>query len=285
MSRGLPALALIFVTACGHGARRPAPARDAGPVVAEVDGVPIHRAELESRMRADHLGAREALERLIDEELTVTAARHFGVRPDRDVAFTRKRAEVQLLLERQIDQRVGAEDVTDAEVRAAWEAASTREADHLLVKVGAGASVSVKARAHALAARVHEAASVTTTRDEFTALAVSLREPGLELVHEDLGSFQRDGRYVRAFEDQAFRLVRAGQISEPFETEFGWHVVRLRGLGNVFGASIDEARTTIVEGVLRGKRRAALEELLREIAARHRVEIDDSLLGLLGPRS
>lgn len=41
----------------------------------------------------------------------------------------------------------------------------------------------------------------------------------------DLGEARR-GAYVRAFEDAALAL-RPGEISEPIQTQFGWHVIRL----------------------------------------------------------
>jgi hypothetical protein len=43
----------------------------------------------------------------------------------------------------------------------------------------------------------------------------------------DLGEVPR-GSYVKAFEDAALAL-RPGQISEPVQTPFGWHVIRLEG--------------------------------------------------------
>ena len=43
----------------------------------------------------------------------------------------------------------------------------------------------------------------------------------------DLGESPR-GRFVREFETAALAL-RPGQVSEPVETQFGWHVIRLEG--------------------------------------------------------
>ena len=53
------------------------------------------------------------------------------------------------------------------------------------------------------------------------------QDPGSAISGGDLGWFG-PGKMVKAFEEQLLKL-KPGQISEPFKTQFGWHIVQLLG--------------------------------------------------------
>jgi len=63
---------------------------------------------------------------------------------------------------------------------------------------------------------------------DFAQLAVDLSEDASAQSGGDLGWFS-EGMMVKAFEEVAFALSDSGDVSEPVETEFGWHVIQKTG--------------------------------------------------------
>lgn len=77
-----------------------------------------------------------------------------------------------------------------------------------------------------VASEIQQVLSKIRTGQDFSELAqLYSDDPGSAKKGGDLGFFGR-GRMVKAFEDTAFSL-KPGQISEPFRTQFGWHILKV----------------------------------------------------------
>lgn len=103
--------------------------------------------------------------------------------------------------------------VTDDDVRKLYESRKDQvKARHILVKT--------KEEAEKIAAEAK------ANPEKFGDLAAKYStEPGAAERKGDLGAFGR-GRMVKPFEDAAFAM-QAGQISDPVQTQFGWHVIQV----------------------------------------------------------
>lgn len=86
---------------------------------------------------------------------------------------------------------------------------------------------------------------------DFEELAKQYSEdPGSAKKGGDLGFFGR-GRMVPQFENVAYSL-KDGQISEPFETSYGYHIIQRVGTGGI--ASLEKARPRIERAISMDKR-------------------------------
>ena len=105
------------------------------------------------------------------------------------------------------------------------------------------------------------------------------------LYSQDPGSRSRGGRYtldrkrpmmVKEFRDQAYRL-REGEISQPFQTDFGWHIVTV---DKIRGQLIDVRHILLVPEVSAKELREAKEklELIRKRVQDGEISFSDAAL-------
>jgi len=117
----------------------------------------------------------------------------------------------------------------------------SRQASHILI-TPEGGSPEARQKAKARAEELH--AQLKKNPGSFAALAKQhSQDPGSAANGGDLGFFER-GAMVKAFDDAVFSM-KAGEISAPVESEFGWHIIRLATVRGGKGKSFDEARPEI----------------------------------------
>lgn len=162
------------------------------------------RAETVIRYLVDlRLGARAAAEARIGE------SEEFA----RQLAYLREKMLLEEYMQREIDAVV-----TEEAARELYETTTA----------GVEPEEEVRAR-HILVEAEEEARAVLARLDageSFEDLASELsQDPGSARRGGDLGYFTQ-GRMVAPFADAAFAL-EPGEVSEPVETQFGWHVIKL----------------------------------------------------------
>lgn len=86
----------------------------------------------------------------------------------------------------------------------------------------------------------------------------------------DLGVFAR-GQMVPEFEDVVFSM-KPGEVSDVFQTQFGYHIVKLHERFESRPVPLEEVRDTLADEVLRRKRSEALEAFVDALKAKAAIE-------------
>lgn len=227
----------ILLAACAPEPRRESPPeaeipprvdrQDEDPVVAHVNSTSIRRSAVIAEALAQsgggpntapEMGSEEfdrVLEELVNQRLLALEARsrglHQSAEAQRRISNARERILANVMLEEAIDDAVS-EDV----VRRIYE-----EQIRLIPR-----AEEVRAR-HILVATREEADQIKALLDageSFAELAVRVSlDRATRLEGGDLGYFTRDG-ILDAFGAVAFATAE-GAVSDPFQSEFGWHVL------------------------------------------------------------
>ncbi len=117
-----------------------------------------------------------------------------------------------------------------------------RRASHILIAVKSGAGEAEKAKARERAAQI--VSQLRKSPESFAELAkANSGDSGSAAQGGDLGFFAR-GMMVRAFEEAAFRL-KPNQISDPVESDFGFHIIKITGVKAAKMKSLETARPEI----------------------------------------
>jgi peptidyl-prolyl cis-trans isomerase C len=218
--------AVMLTCAAARAQGTPAPAPD-DPVVATVDGKPIHLSDLKDAVQLlpDNMRSLPPqalypmlLDQMIDARALVTEAHKSGLDKDPTVQRQVTAAEDRALQTAVLSKEVGP-TVTDAAVHARYDqdiAGKTGEeevhAKHILVDNEADAKKVI--------AELNGGADFAALSKQYS------KDPSAAEQGGDLGFFKKD-EMVPEFATAAFAL-QPGQITQtPVHSQFGWHVILL----------------------------------------------------------
>ena len=120
----------------------------------------------------------------------------------------------------------------EAQKASAFSTPEERRASHILISFGADKSAS-KAKAQALYDKIKQGADFADTAKQ------NSDDPGSKSKGGDLG-WVKHGTLTPKFEAALFDL-KLNEVSEPVETEFGWHLIKLTELKPAKTAAFDDA--------------------------------------------
>ena len=143
-------------------------------------------------------------------------------------AFTTDEQVSLAYVELRADDLTIEETLEEDELRRRYEAArqrymtpEARRASHILIETGEERdALAARELAEELARRIEEGESFSELAEEYS------DDPGSRAQGGELGWIEPEDM-VSAFEDALYALDEAGEVSEPVETRFGWHLIRL----------------------------------------------------------
>lgn len=163
-------------------------------------------------------------------------------------------------------RRLGEVTATETEAREFFEANRARYATPEMVRARHILIMDTNARERITAIRARIVAGA-----DFAQMAREHSQDGSAQNGGDLGPFTR-GRMVPPFEEAAFSLP-VGQVSQPVETQFGWHLIKVDEHRAATTPDYAEAREDVIRRVQQSKRSEKIQELIASLRRTARVRV------------
>jgi peptidyl-prolyl cis-trans isomerase C len=240
----------LLLGACGKGQQAAAPAAADKPVsappVAVVDGTPISRDAFEDYLKGLLRGKPESdvtaeekdkvLDQMINMQLIAAQAEKEGLDKDPDTATRLALVRTQILADAAAQKYVKSNEPTDQELHAAYDAADKTEyrASHILVPT--------KEKGEQIIKKLKGGA-------KFEDLAKAESTDNSKANGGDLGWFTT-ARMVKPFGDAVKSLKKGDTTTEPVQTQYGWHVIKLVDTRD---APFDQYKGQLTSGIMQKK--------------------------------
>jgi parvulin-like peptidyl-prolyl isomerase len=230
-----------------------------------------------SRYLVDHYSKpekkKELLNSLIESEVLYQEACRLGY--DRDPAV--KREAVNRMLQNEVDSRVNAASISDADVEKYYQAHPNEFSRADQVRVS---EIVVKDRNKAFKVVAEARALRKGDSEAWRALVNKLSEDeGSRARGGDLGTFDRNVTSLpKPLVEAAFALAQIHDVSEPIRTEHGYAVLMLTQKQPGFSKTLAEAKAGIQSRLLYERRQQKRVSLTAEIRQRAQVQIDEAQL-------
>lgn len=243
-------------------------------VLAIVDGREVKESDLQALMQnlgqnaaqfASEEGRKHLINEIVAQELLYSDA--LATKQDTEEEFLSALEQMtkSLLIQYTANNLMTSVKVDDAEIKAffddnpdAFKPQATAKASHILVEDEEAAEKTLK--------EIKEGLSFADASKKYS--SCPSKENG-----GSLGEFAR-GQMVPEFEEVAFNM-KAGEISEPVKSQFGYHLIQLDSVTDPDNVSFEDVKDQVKNQCLTTKQNQFYLEKQRELKAKYDVEIMD----------
>lgn len=142
-------------------------------------------------------------------------------------------------------------------------------ASHILIGVPQNADAATRQQAKSKAETLLK--DLKAGKDFAATAKANSQDPGSAPNGGDLGYFEQ-GQMVPPFEQAAFAL-KAGEISEIVETQFGYHIIKVADKQDSRVVPLEEAKQQIEQYLTQQSRQAETESFVNALKAKAKIEI------------
>jgi peptidyl-prolyl cis-trans isomerase C len=251
-----------------------------GQELARVNGHVITLEEFEQEMEQlpesaklqmiSEEGRRKFLQELISQELLLQEAKKKGLHENKEILTDIEKYKKGLIINALGEELcVGKDEVSDEEVEAYYQA---NKKEFVLEQVWIR---------HILLKTLNEAKEIKKRLlrgEDFITLAKQYSIwPPTKMKGGDLGYIKR-GMVHKSFEEAAFTLKKAGDLSDIVKTEFGYNIIRLEDKIGPRQLSFSEVQEEIRNNLRKTKREKILAAYLQNLRETAHIHIDEVLL-------
>ena len=277
-------------TPAGGGAVNAPPqsAEELKAPLAKIDDVTITLGELQERInrQSPYIRARytsleqkkEFLDSLIKFEVLAKEAARRGLDKDPEVVRTMKQVMIQRLMRDELDAKITADTVTDAEMKAYYDANLSEYVKPDEVRASA---IIVKNRAQAERVANEARGEAGKTNKGFRDLVARYsQDEDSKLRGGDLRYFDAQSKDVPAPVVKAvFALASTGDVSAAVDAGNGtWYVLKQTGRRRSMTKSFDDAKPAIRNKLFRDKRVAAQKDFVDGLRSSAKIEVNEANL-------
>ncbi len=278
----MPIVAALLLTACGKGQQAAAPAATDKPApapVATVNGTPLSRAVFDVYVKNITQGKpgadltpdqkNQALDDLIKIQLIGAQGEKDGLETDPDVAARLQIVKMRILADAEAQKFLKDKEPTDAELHTEYDAQVAQmdkteyHARHILV--------ASKEQAEQLIKKLQGGA-------KFEDIAKANSTDGSKTNGGDLGWFTL-ARMVKPFGDAVKGLKKGEITTQPVQTQFGWHIIKLEDTRDVTPPPFEQVKSQLSNAVMQKKLQAYVEELKKTATIDKTASADQAATG------